>query len=91
MHENGELYLNNTLKNQTNKIKTLSEAETKEAFKKMKSLDFEKIRFNHPGNLYYFVKLKSKESLHEVIWGDNRYTSPNEVKKFYDFMMSKVK
>jgi hypothetical protein len=90
LHENGDIFLNNTLKNNNNKIKTLSGVETKEVFSKLKSIDLNNIKFNHPGNMYYFIKVKSKKSLHEVIWGDNRYTTPNEVKDFYKFLMTKI-
>ena len=88
--KNGELFLNNTLKNENNKIKTLSKSETKEIFNKIKLLNIEKIQFKHPGNMYYFVKLKSKESINEVIWGDNKFSEPNEIKEFYKLLISKV-
>jgi hypothetical protein len=90
LNNNGDIFLNNTLKNQNSKVKTLAPSQTKDIFNKLKSLDLNKIQFRHPGNLYYFLKFKSNNAIYEVTWGDNKNPAPAEILDFYKFLMAIV-
>ena len=91
LFENGDLFLNNPVKQESKIIKTLTKTETKDIFEKIISLNLDKNQFIHPGNLYYFVKFLSNGKIYEVTWGDNKFLVPPEVKEFYNFLMSKTK
>lgn len=91
LNRNGDLFLNNTLKGQINKIKTLGRSETEDVFSRLSSIDFVNFKFDHPGNIYYFVKLKTNTSIYGITWGDNRYPAPVKIIDFYQFLMAKVK
>lgn len=47
-------------------------------------------KFNHPGNLYYFITYTEKGIEQTITWGDANYPAPDEIKKLYDEINSSV-
>ncbi len=73
-------------------LKTLSKKEMHEISKKLELLKLEEIKFNHPGNMSYFLNIVTKDStLNEITWGGSEQAVPGKVKGFYEFLMTKVK
>jgi len=87
---NGNVYRSESLKKESSLFKTLSKKEAKSIFKKLKELHLEKIDFNHPGNMSYFIEQHKKGNVHSVKWGDGAMPAPAEVSSFYKFLMEKI-
>lgn len=39
--------------------------------------------FQHPGNLYHFVRMESKGQKHRISWGSSSHPTPDGIKQFY--------
>ncbi len=39
--------------------------------------------FQHPGNLYYFLKMEKEGQTHRLSWGSSKYPTPEAIKQFY--------
>src|SRR5688572_2872475 len=48
------------------------------------------LAFNHPGNLYYFLTYSEKGKVQTITWGDADHPVPDDVKKLYEDIQSKV-
>lgn len=46
--------------------------------------------FNHPGNLYYFLKYKQDAKEQTITWGDAAHPVPEGVKKLFDEIQASV-
>ena len=87
---NGDVYRTESLTKESSLHKKLSKKETKSIFKKLKELHLEKMDFNHPGNMSYFIEQHKKGNVSSVKWGDNKTETPPEVSSFYKFLMEKI-
>ncbi len=39
--------------------------------------------FQHPGNLYHFVRMEDKGQKHRLSWGSSSHPTPESIKQFY--------
>jgi hypothetical protein len=88
---NGTFLKNDKLKSEITVLPTLKPSQTKKLFKQLQTMQFDTINFNHPGNMYYFLRYSQSDKTHEVVWGDPNYTLPGEVQQFYQLLISKTK
>ena len=47
---------------------TIKKKEVKIVLKELKELDFTSIDYHHPGNVYQYIGLQLKDSMHTVMW-----------------------
>ena len=87
---NGTFLKNDKLKSEITVLPTLKPSQTKKLFKQLQTMQFDTIKFNHPGNMYYFMRYSQSDKTHEVVWGDPNYTLPGEVQQFYQLLISKT-
>ena len=86
----GDVYRTKSLSKESTLFMTLSKKQTKNIFKKLKALQLEKMDFNHPGNMTYFIEQHKKENVHTVKWGDNAAQVPSNVSAFYKELMDTI-
>jgi len=82
------------------KIESLSATETnlgkikksnlKKIYKSLSELNFAKTDFDHPGNMYYFIREVNASSVNEVVWGSTDNQVPKEIQIFYDLLISSI-
>lgn len=73
------------------KARILYKSTAKKYFDWAKKLKLSKRDFNHPGNIYAFVKFhESQKNEYGVTWGEAKMTPPKDVKAFYDAFMKLV-
>jgi hypothetical protein len=72
-------------------LPAIKRSRAKKLFKQTDVIAFEKISFNHPGNMYYFIRYKISGNIHEVVWGDAAYPVPPEIRQFYESLISTTK
>lgn len=84
--ENGQLFSANSLTNETKELKKIDKKQTKALFAKMEALHPASINFKHPGNRYYFLKLKEGKAVHEITWGSTNHPAPEGIQELYQLV-----
>ena len=87
---NGIFLKNDKLKSEISVLPNLKPSETRKLFKQLQTMQFDTIHFNHPGNMYYYIRLTESNNTHEVIWGDPNHSPPGKVLQFYQLLISKT-
>lgn len=60
-----------------------------QCFAGSKILNLDSLAFNEPGNMYYFITIRSDaKSENRIVWGSNDKAAPNEVKTFYKMLLN---
>lgn len=86
----GQLFKVDGLQKDTTVLEPLKRKHTKKIFKVIQGLNLGKLAINEPGNLYYFIRQSTTDSLQEATWGAAGYTPPAEVIDFYQELMNIV-
>ena len=78
-------------------VAEIGKRKAKECFNAATKLKLDSLNFREPGNLYYFITVKSKDSIPEnrIVWGSKDKPVSEDVKDFYkilqDFLLVKPK
>jgi hypothetical protein len=83
----GNIYRSESLGKKNSWVKKLSKKETKIVFKKLKALHLEKVDFNHPGNMTYFIEQHKNGIVNSIKWGDNKVQLPSDITTFHRYLM----
>lgn len=60
------------------------------AFKSLKDIDFEKLEFQHPSRISYFLIYKKGKKEHKVSWGDPKHPAPEGALRVYKAFMGMI-
>jgi hypothetical protein len=85
--ESGQLFVNNLITQETIETRKISRQSAKQLFKRARNIKWSKHNFDHPGNIYYFVRLKEDRMLQEAIWGSTQHQVPKEIQQLYDQLL----
>ena len=77
LHPNGGVFSGDE------KIRKIGKEEMKGIQEKLKKLPVSSFRFNHPGNMYYFIETEKGK----ITWGDPSFPEPLEIKELYELLM----
>lgn len=91
LSSDGALELNESIVENKVDLQKLKKSSVKKIYSQLKEINFTSIDFNHPGNVYYFIKQSDGQSEHEVVWGDTDNEVPTEVRELYDLLVSSMK
>ena len=72
----------------------ISSTVTAQIFDNYQALDLENIKFEFPGNLYYFIERKQGDKSSKIIWGDDDPQVPKNATLFYsifDHQLTQIK
>lgn len=89
--DNGQLFLTNSLTQETRELEGFSKKEAKTFFERVKGPEISELEFDHPGNLYYFINHITENKEHRLVWGSADHTVPVSCKAFYQDVMATVK
>ena len=81
--DNGQLFLSNGLTGEWKEVRTLKRSAVRDLFRKAEALNLGSKRFNHPGNMTWYLALKDPSRTYEVRWGESGTTPPEGVESFY--------
>ncbi|RMG86089.1 MAG: hypothetical protein D6714_04770 [Bacteroidetes bacterium] len=82
--ENGQLFKHSSLKpGEYEPLKRLKKKATKAIFDRLAELRLHKFDIDHPGNLYYFIRITDPEIDHTITWGAADYVLREEIMDFY--------
>jgi hypothetical protein len=60
------------------------------AFKSLKDIDFEKLEFQHPSRISYFLIYKKGKKESKVSWGDPKHPAPEGAVRVYKAFMGMI-
>ncbi len=81
---NGDVLKTSTLGGRdTTFLKTLSPEELRQIHNQSENLKLKSTKFNHPGNMYYFVNLTDPQHTHRITWGHHTHKIPEPIRNFY--------
>lgn len=84
----GKVIKTNSLKPDATKIvKTLSSNELNEVYNQLDQLELQKVKFSHPGNMTYSIKVESDAYRNNVRWGSADHQVPANIQQYYDAVM----
>ena len=87
--ENGQLFLKSSLTDSIEVLPNIKKKKAKELFEAAAKLSMDTLDFNHPGNMYYFVKYREQEEAKNgITWGDMNHAPPAAIKEFYQRLMN---
>ncbi|NQU86809.1 MAG: hypothetical protein HQ541_13720 [Mariniphaga sp.] len=87
LNKNGKL--NMIVNNNETEITILEKSTIRKIKKLLKSLDFENLIIDDPGNMTYFIKVKTTDFENSAKWNDN--TKNQQLKNFYNLLMETVR
>jgi hypothetical protein len=82
--ENGQVF-KQAIDGQTQALPDAKQRAAKGLFKAIENIEFENIKFKHPGNTYSFIEIPTGETTtHRVTWGDPSYQVDGVVQDLFD-------
>jgi hypothetical protein len=70
-------------------LTTIDRDKATQCFSVSKTFKLDEMQFNEPGNMYYFVTIKSKSKAeNKIVWGDKSKPVSSEVSTLYKMLMS---
>ncbi len=85
--DNGQLFQTKGITDEWKELPRLKKSLTRDIFTRATDLDLETIKFNHPGNMTYYLTLKRPSRSNTIKWGEPGAPTPEDIKAFYDFLM----
>ncbi|MGP1993528.1 hypothetical protein D9V96_016730 [Zobellia laminariae] len=89
--ENGHLFHNNSLTQETIELETLSKKQAEEYFLKLEELSLSTLDFNHPGSRYYFLEEVNEDGKHKIVWGASDHKLSKKYLDFYKEIKNHIK
>ncbi len=86
---NGQRFLENSISG-NNEVEKTEPKDFKNLLKGLKEINFKDLELNEPGNMSYFVRLKTKKQDKKLTWS-NMDTAPEALVKFYKNSIKDIK
>ena len=91
LNRKGDLFLYNSLKNETTEVGHWTQKDTKALFKEAGELNIAGTHFNEPGNMSSYVGTSIEGKRNEVKWGAAEKKPPAGILAFYKKLNEKAK
>ena len=88
---NGNLYKRNAGSKDFKALKPFDKQFVGQIHRNIDFLNLKEIRCNNPGDLYYYVELHEKESVHRMVWGKPDFKPDQTLVSFYNILFRSVK
>lgn len=82
--ENGQLFKKDGVGKEMLEIKSTKRKMAKKVFQQMNELKLMEKNFNHPGNIYYFIRCKANGQENYLSWGASDHQPDDQLKSFYE-------
>lgn len=83
--ENGEMFSKTSLEGDYLNFKKLERNAAKQLFNNIEQFNIKDVKLDNPGNMYYYVQIKDKNSDHRIVWGGGEPV-PKQVKTLYNIL-----
>ncbi|MEO0044068.1 MAG: hypothetical protein RL329_3516 [Bacteroidota bacterium] len=85
--DDGQLF-EKTSKTDYQRLKTVDKKIVKAHFARLDSLALQRVLFNQPGDIYYYITLRRpKTDEHQVLWGKTDRPVRADIQQFYDSLL----
>lgn len=91
VRNDGTIIKYNHISRDSTQVATIQKKQLKQVYKGFESYVIPNSEFNHPGNMYYFIKNMNGEKEEQIVWGDHEVKVPTEVQEYYNLLKSFVK
>lgn len=81
--ENGQFFRKDGLNGTFEPLDKVKKTEAKALFQQWETAQLAKQDFDHPGNLYHFVTMMTKDTTYHLSWGAMDYPASDAMKSFY--------
>ncbi|MBX2874163.1 MAG: hypothetical protein KTR30_18740 [Saprospiraceae bacterium] len=81
--ENGQLFKRESQQGTFVVLPKAKRSQAKALFASWTEQKMEEQDFQHPGNLYHFVRMEKGAQSHRLSWGSSSHPTPDAVKSFY--------
>ena len=90
--DDGRVFKSNSLDRTTDYLKKLDKNVTDQIFNNIEVLELSDLTINDPGNMYYYIKLKSDAQTHVIKWNaDSRGSDVDIAKLFYQTVINRLR
>jgi len=86
----GSVYEKKSLGETATRKKGLQVDQIQKINQQFNDLNIDSLKYNKPGNLYYFVGYELNGEKHQITWGATNDEVPEKVKAYYDFVISEL-
>lgn len=88
---NGQLFYISSLTKDTTEQISIKAQEARKLFKQVSSINLKVNGFRHPGNMYYFIRERKRDTTYSASWGSASFTPPATVTDFYKSLNQIIK
>ena len=88
--DNGQVFISKGIKGEWKETFSLKRSVTRDLFRKADALNLGSKRFNHPGNMTYYLALKNPSRSYELKWGEAGTNPPEGVEALYQEIITLV-
>jgi hypothetical protein len=81
--DNGQLYVNKGISGEWKYLRKVKGAKVRYIFNKVEELGLDTMKFKHPGNMSYYLVIKTSKKSNEVKWGEAGKPVPAGINAFY--------
>ena len=90
VQDDGTVFHHSEIKKQVTEIASVGSEAVKKYFDKLDGINFKKLIYQKPSNMYYYVMERNGDAFHKVTWGDMKTPPPMAVKAIYDEMRNEL-
>jgi len=83
--ENGEMFSKNGIEGEYLNLKKLERNVVKQMFNNVETFNIKDVKLDQPGNMYYYIQIKDKNSDNRIVWGGGDPV-PKEIKTMYNIL-----
>lgn len=88
LYSDGKLWKFKGLENDSSLLKQMKKGDTKKIFNEAYKLGLDTLKLNSPGNISYFINIKSKTLDNKIIWANGNSQTQSEIIEFYKTLIN---
>lgn len=81
--DNGRLYVSKGITGEWKYLRKVKGAKVRDIFNKAEELGLDTMKFKHPGNMSYYLIIRTSKKSNEVKWGEAGEPVPSGIIAFY--------
>ena len=89
--DDGRLYQRNKDKTTLTEIKTVNSRLTGQIFENIKTFGLDKLKYEEPQNLYYFLKYKTPQDSNKIVWSGRPENELGAANSIYKLLVEQTK
>jgi len=88
LYSDGMLWVFKGLENDSSLLKQLKKTDTRKIFNEAHKLGLDTLKLNSPGNMSYFIQIKSKTLNNKIVWANDGSQTQYQINEFYKTLIN---